>query len=150
MSNSGETALNTATQQEIRASSPVFLQGVFPFLGESLTRPQRISPDLRYTVPEGKEAVLVYFRAGNASDQLIYLCVMGDGVARRYFPIGPQHESHVELAIKEPIKAGTVLEIFLAAGAGVYGTVIIDVGFMERMVSGMLTPTGKNMKGETR
>lgn len=110
---------------------PVFLQGVFPFLGEGLANPSPISLELTYTVPSGCQAALMYFRAGNASDQLIYLSVMSDGKARRYFPIGPQGDSHVELAIKEEISAGTRLELFLAAGEGVYGTVIVDVGFLE-------------------
>jgi assimilatory nitrate reductase catalytic subunit len=115
---------------------PVFLQGVFPFLGQGLTRPDTLSTELTYTVPEGCAAVLMYFRAGNASDQLIYLCVVGDGKPRRYFPIGPQHDSHVELAIREPIPAGIKLEIHLAAGEGVYGTAIVDVGFLEWNVVG--------------
>lgn len=100
-------------------------------MGEGLTQPQPLSTELTYTVPENCVAVLVYFRSGNASDQLIYLSVTGDGKARRYFPIGPQHESHVELAIREPIPAGTRLEIHVAAGNGVYGTVVLDVGFLE-------------------
>jgi assimilatory nitrate reductase catalytic subunit len=115
---------------------PVFLQGVFPFLGKGLTRPDTLSTELTYNVPEGCAAVLMYFRAGNASDQLIYLCVVGEGKPRRYFPIGPQNDSHVELAIREPIPAGTKLEIHLAAGEGVYGTAIVDVGLLEWSVAG--------------
>ena len=110
---------------------PVFFQGVFPFLGSGLFTPHRLSPDLVYTVPAGCNAVLMYFRAGNASDQLIYLSVVGDGKPRRYFAIGPQGASHVELAIKDDIPAGTRLELHFAAGAGVHGTAVVDVGFLE-------------------
>jgi assimilatory nitrate reductase catalytic subunit len=116
------------------SARPVFLQGVFPFLGQGLAHPDALSTELNYTVPEGCAAVLMYFRAGNACDQLIYLCVVGDGKPRRYFPIGPQHDSHVELAIREPIPAGTKLEIHLAAAENVYGTAIIDIGFLEWQV----------------
>lgn len=110
---------------------PVFFQGVFPFLGSGLTNPRPVNPELVYTVPEGGRAALMYFRGGNASEQMIYLSVTGDGVARRYFPIGPQDGTHVELVIKEEIPAGTRLELHLAAEAGVMGTVVVDVGFLE-------------------
>ncbi|HLK58564.1 MAG TPA: hypothetical protein VKU00_18485 [Chthonomonadaceae bacterium] len=110
---------------------PVLLQGVFPFLGDGLMNPRLLSPELVYTVPEDARATLIYFRGGNASDQLIYLSVVGNGQARRYFPIGPQGDSHVALAITEDIPGGTRLEIHLAAGAGVLGTAILDVGFLE-------------------
>lgn len=110
---------------------PIFFQGVFPFLGAGLLAPHRLSPDLVYTVPKGSRAVLMYFRAGNASDQLIYLSVVSDGQPRRYFAIGPQGASHVELAIKEDIPSGTRLELHIAAAAGVHGTAVVDVGFLE-------------------
>ena len=116
--------------QEGRAR-PVLLQGVFPFMGNGLMNPHSISPDLTYTVPPGRKAVLMYLRAGNASDQLIYISVLGDGKVRRYLPIGPQGASHVELAIKDDIQAGMKIELYLAAGMGVLGTVVIDVGLVE-------------------
>jgi len=110
---------------------PFFFQGVFPFLGSGLTNPRLLNPELVYTVPEGYKAALMYFRGGNASDQLIYLSVVSNGAAKRYFPIGPQDGAHVELVIKDDIAAGTRLELHLAAGAGVLGTVVVDVGFLE-------------------
>lgn len=110
---------------------PVFFQGVFPFLGNGLMNPRLLNPELVYTVPEGARSALMYFRGGNASDQMIYLSVTSDGTARRYFPIGPQDGAHVELVIKEDIPAGTRLELHLAAGAGVMGIVVVDVGFLE-------------------
>lgn len=110
---------------------PMFFQGVFPFLGSGLMSPRLLNPELVYTVPAGCKAALMYFRGGNASDQMIYLSVIGNGVARRYFPIGPQEGAHVELVIKEDISAGTRLELHLAAGAGVMGTVVVDVGLLE-------------------
>jgi len=110
---------------------PVFFQGVFPFLGGGLMSPLLLNPDLVYTVPNGCSAVLMYIRAGNASDQMIYLSIVGDGKPRRYLPIGPQEGSHVELVIKDAIPAGTRLELHLATGPGVLGTVVVDVGFLE-------------------
>jgi assimilatory nitrate reductase catalytic subunit len=110
---------------------PVFFQGVFPFLGSGLMSPRLLNPELVYTVPTGCKAALMYFRGGNASDQMLYVSVVGNGVARRYFPIGPQDGTHVELVIKEDIPAGTRLELHLAAGAGVMGTVVVDVGLLE-------------------
>src|SRR5690349_798873 len=80
---------------EMGQARPVFFQGVFPFLGAGLLAPHRLSPDLVYTVPGGCRAALMYFRAGNASDHLIYLSVIGDATPRRYFAIGPQGASHV-------------------------------------------------------
>ena len=110
---------------------PVFFQGVFPFLGSGLMSPRLLNPELVYTVPNGCKAALMYFRGGNASDQMLYVSVVSNGVARRYFPIGPQDGTHVELVIKEDIPAGTRLELHLAAGAGVMGTVVVDVGLLE-------------------
>jgi assimilatory nitrate reductase catalytic subunit len=124
---------NDRLEQRVRegVARPVFFQGVFPFLGSGLMNPRLLNPELVYTVPAGCTAALMYFRGGNASDQMIYLSVMSDGVAKRYFPIGPQDGAHVELVIKDDIPAGTKLELHLAAGAGVLGTVVVDVGFLE-------------------
>ena len=110
---------------------PVHLQGVFPFMGNGLLNPYVLSPDLVYTIPMDCKAALIDFRIGNASDQLIYISIVGNGKVRRYLPVGPQGGSHVELAIKDDIPAGTRVEVHLAASMGVLGTVIIDVGFVE-------------------
>jgi assimilatory nitrate reductase catalytic subunit len=126
-------AASNRFEQMVRegVARPIFFQGVFPFLGSGLTNPRLLNPELVYTVPAGHKAALMYFRGGNASDQMIYLSVMGDGAAKRYFPIGPQDGTHVELVIKDDIAAGTRLELYLAAGPGVLGTVVVDVGFLE-------------------
>ena len=110
---------------------PVFFQGVLPFLGDGLMNPRLLNPEMVYTVPAGCNAALMYIRAGNASDQMICLSVVGDGRVRRYLPIGPQEGSHVELVIKDAIPAGTRLELHLSTGPGVLGTVVVDVGFLE-------------------
>lgn len=111
-------------------ATPLFLRGVYPFMGAGLLQPMLLSADLRCKVPAGHHAVLIYFRAGNASDALIYLSVVVDGQVHRYFPIGPQGALHVPLAIREEIGSGTTIEIHLAAGDGVMGTAIIDAGFI--------------------
>lgn len=117
--------------EERPAARPVFLQGVYPFLGAGLMNPNLLSPELVYVVPKGRAASLIYFRAGNASDQLIYLSVVANNRPRRYFPIGPQADSHVTLAITEEIPAGTRIALHVAAGSGILGTVIVDVGLVE-------------------
>ncbi len=111
-------------------AEPVFLQGVFPFIGCGLLEPSLLHPDLCYTVPPQQVARLIYFRAGNASDGLIYLSVVANGRVRRFFPISPQGATHVPLAIREGIDGETRVEIHLAAPAGVLGTVIVDAGLV--------------------
>ena len=93
--------------------------------------PHLLNPDMVYVVPEGSLAALMYIRAGNASDQMIYLSINSNGKPRRYLPIGPQDGSHIELVIKDNIPAGSRLELHVAASAGALGTVVVDVGFLE-------------------
>jgi assimilatory nitrate reductase catalytic subunit len=111
-------------------AQPVYLQGVFPFMGNGLLQPGLLHPDLRVTMPPGRYSRLAYFRAGNAADTLIYLSVLVGGKVHRYFPIGPQSHTHVALAIRESFPAGTRIEIHLAAPDGVLGTVIVDAGLV--------------------
>lgn len=112
---------------------PRFLQGVFPFTGRGMFEiaPLDSMNGLSYTVPPAHVAQFVYFRAGNASDDLLYLAVAADKTPLRYFPIGPKSDCHVPLAIVESHPAGTVLEIVFAAPPGLTGTLIVDVGLME-------------------
>ncbi len=108
-----------------------FLQGVFPFAGRGVYDLAPLHDALCYTVPPGMTAEVVYFRAGNLSDDILYLTLSVNGVAVRYFPAGPKADLHVPLAIVETHPSGTRLDVCLAAPRGLSGTVVVDVGIVE-------------------
>jgi len=110
---------------------PQFLQGVFPFVGRGVFDLSPLNDALTYRVPENKTAEVLYFRAGNISDDLIYLTLSANGKPIRYFPIGPKADIHVALAIVELHAAGDRIEICLAAPRGLNGSVVVDVGLVE-------------------
>ena len=112
------------------SSTPRFLQGVYEFEGEGLDRPSAIGA-LSYTVPPGSTTQPVYFRGGNASDELIYVLLLRDGAPMRYFPIGARAGTHVSLRVVEDLLADTVLSLAVAAAEGVSGTVVVDAGLIE-------------------
>jgi hypothetical protein len=112
-------------------STPRFLQGVFPFEGKGIDSPLPIDAALSYTVPAGLTTQPVYFRGGNTTAELVYVVLMRDGVAMRYFPIGAKSDVHVSLRVVEDLDSGTVLELYLAAPAGVSGSVVVDLGLVE-------------------
>jgi hypothetical protein len=113
------------------SSTPRFLQGVFAFEGKGLDQPAPVAPELSYVVPDGYTAQAVYFRGGNASAELICAVLVRDGRPMRYFPIGARGEVHVSLRVVEDLTSGTPVEVWLAAPAGVSGTVIVDLGLVE-------------------
>ena len=82
-------------------------------------------------------AEVVYFRAGNLSDDLLYLTLSINSQPVRYFPVGAKADFHVPLAIVEAYPAGTVIEVGLAAPRGLAGSVVIDVGILEMSELGM-------------
>src|SRR6266704_2584052 len=82
-------------------STPRFLQGIYPFAGRGIFEIAPLHDDLTYVVPEDAGAEIAYVRAGNASDDLIYLALSANERPLRYFPLGPKADSHVELAIVE-------------------------------------------------
>lgn len=112
-------------------SKPHLLQGVFPFEGRGLQNPYPLSGDLTYTVPVGKRAQFVYFRAGNSSAEMIYVTLMRDGNPMRFFPIAARGDVHVALAVVEDLTSGTKLEAYLAAPENVAGSVVLDIGLVE-------------------
>jgi hypothetical protein len=112
-------------------STPKFLQGVFPYEGKGLDRPAPLDPSLSYQVPDGVYAQAVYFRGGNAADELVCAVLVRDGRPMRYFPIGAKGDVHVPLRVVEDLPGGSVVELWLAAPAGVAGTVVIDLGLVE-------------------
>jgi assimilatory nitrate reductase catalytic subunit len=112
-------------------AEPRFLQGVFPFLGAGFYAPALLNPDLTYAVPKSAKARLLYVRAGNLSEEMIYLCPLRDGKPIRYFPIRARGDIHVTLAIQDDIPGGSQMELHFAAPDGLAGSVVLDVGFIE-------------------
>jgi hypothetical protein len=62
----------------MRESIPKFLNGVFSFVGAGYEKPTLLSGKLTYSVPPDRRTQLIYFRAGNSSDEMIYLIMMRD------------------------------------------------------------------------
>jgi hypothetical protein len=73
----------------------------------------------------------VYFRGGNSTDELITVVLFRDGTPMRYFPIAAKGATHVALRVVEDLLGDTVLELYVAAPAGVSGTVVVDLGLVE-------------------
>jgi hypothetical protein len=112
-------------------SIPRLLQGVFPFAGEGLTQSTPVSEQLRYRVPPGRRAQLVYFRGGNSASELICATLLRNGAPMRLFPIGARNGCHVPLAVIEDLLPETQLELVVAAPEGVSGEIIVDIGLIE-------------------
>ena len=123
----------TRHQQLVRTgkAKPWFLQGVYPFAGRGVFDLAPLNDALSYTIPKGKIGEVLYFRAGNMSDDILYLALAVNGDPVRYFPIGPKGDIHVPLAIVEEYPAGTRIDVCLAAPRGLTGTVVVDVGLVE-------------------
>lgn len=123
----------TRQQQRMRTgeAAPRFLQGVFPFAGRGFFDLGPLNDALCYQVPRGKTAEVIYFRAGNLSDDLLYLALSVNGQPVRYFPVGPKADFHVPLSIVESHPAGSRIEVCLAAPRGLSGSVVVDVGILE-------------------
>ena len=112
-------------------STSRFLQGVFAFEGKGLDQPLPLGSALSFVVPDGVVAQAVYFRGGNSAGELVCVVLVRDGKPMRYFPIGAKGDVHVPLRVVEDLDSGTSVELWLAAPAGVTGTVVIDLGLVE-------------------
>ena len=110
---------------------PSFLQGVFAFEGHGLQNPDSLQPVTRYKVPFDKRSQIVYFRAGNASAELVYFLMTQNEKPMRYFPVGAKESVHVPLAVVEDLTPETVVDVLIAAPEGLKGLVVLDIGFME-------------------
>jgi hypothetical protein len=108
-----------------------FIQGVFKFVGAGLTTAVRLGAGATYKVPSDKRAQIVYLRAGNSIDELIYLTLLRDGQVIRYFPIGAKQSLHVPLAVNEDVFPESQLEITIAAPKETAGVVVVDLGLLE-------------------
>ena len=110
---------------------PAFIQGLFACEGRGLGKPASFDPPVTYDVPPDKRAQTIYFRAGNASSEMIYLVLTAGGAPMRYFPVGAKGSIHVALAVLEDISPGSTIELLVAAPNGIKSSVVVDVGFME-------------------
>ena len=112
-------------------STPRFLNGFYAFTGAGYDKPALLDPALVYVVPADKRAQLIYLRAGNSSGELAAVMFMQDGKPLRTFPVGAKAGIHVPLAVVEDLQPDTRVEVFFAAGPGVTGTIVLDVGIIE-------------------
>ena len=80
-----------------------FLQGIYSFEGQGLSKPIPIDPGLTYTVPPGVTGQALYFRGGNSTDEMITIVLVRDGQPMRYFPIGARDGTHVPLRVVEVV-----------------------------------------------
>ena len=108
-----------------------FIQGVFNYQGAGFTQPVALEPKADYVVPAGKRAHLVYCRVGNPSPELICLILKRDGKLTRYFPVGAKAGAQMPHALVDDLLARSEIEVVIAAPAGLAGSVIIDMGFVE-------------------
>jgi hypothetical protein len=111
--------------------NPTFIQGLYSCKGTGLACPAAFDPPATYVVPTDKRAQTIYFRAGNASAEMIYLVLMRNQTPIRYFPIGAKGAMHVALAVVEDLEPESRIEVLAAAPKGVQTAVVLDIGFME-------------------
>ena len=102
-------------------------QTITVFEGRGLLEPQAL--DLRYRVPPGRSAGMMYFHDGSTVSSLVNVSITRDGELLRYFPVAANDTLHVSLAIVEEHPAGTLLDVW-AAGEG-SGMLILDIGYLE-------------------
>jgi hypothetical protein len=112
-------------------ATPRFIQGIFKFEGAGLHSSIKLGPAAIYRVPGDKRAQIVYVRIGNSADELIYLTLLRDEQAMRYFPVGAKQSVHVPLSVTEDVFPESRLELTLCAPKGVAGVVIVDLGLLE-------------------
>ncbi|MGB2949002.1 MAG: molybdopterin oxidoreductase [Rhodococcus sp. (in: high G+C Gram-positive bacteria)] len=112
------------------ASTPRFLQGVFPFTGHGLSKPESIDVSTSFVVPSGSIAQPLYFRGGNSSDELIVVTLLRDGLPMRMFPMGARDGVNVPLRVVEDVDPDSVLELVIAAPEGTSGEVVVDFGLV--------------------
>jgi hypothetical protein len=110
---------------------PVFIQGLFSYVGSGLANPTPFTSPVTYLVPPDRRAQTIYFRAGNPSAEMIYIVLTRQGKPMRYFPVGAKGGIHVPLAVVEDLPNGSSIELLIAAPRGTESTVVIDVGLME-------------------
>lgn len=111
---------------------PTFIQGAYQFKGKGFDAPVALF-GASYSVPKNRSAQLVYFRAGQSAPDTINLILYRNEETMRMFPIGTKSAMHFPLVIQEKIEGGTELTLKVAAGAGLSGSVFVDLGFLEHV-----------------
>jgi hypothetical protein len=110
---------------------PVFLEGLFRYPAAGLDNPRAFTSSVSYDVPDDKRAQLVYFRAGNPADDLVYVLFNRNSRPMRYFPVGARAATHVELAVVEDLEPGTTLDVLVGAPAAKQASLLLDIGLVE-------------------
>lgn len=110
----------------------VLLQTITTVEGEGLNSPSPLN--LTYTASQGCTAGVQYVRAGNASGGMVNVTLLKDGKVMRYFPVAARSSTHVPLSIVEEVQPGT--EVSVSAAGESSGTLILDIGILEVMISG--------------
>jgi hypothetical protein len=108
-----------------------FIQAVLAFEGQGLQRAIPLGKEASYVAPADKRAQLIYLRAGQSLDELIYLSLLRDGRMVRLFPIGAKSSMHVPLAVVEDVQPGSRLDVHIGAPEGTRGTLVLDIGIVE-------------------
>lgn len=108
-----------------------FVQGVQAFHGKGLDHPTSLGENFEYTVPFDRRSQLIYLRAGNSCDDMVYLMLERESTPMRYFPVGARGAIHVSLALTEDIFPETKLRLKIAAPHGATGIVVVDMGLIE-------------------
>ena len=84
-----------------------------------------------YGAEPDKRAQFIYLRAGNSSDELVYVQLLRDGKPMRLFPIGAKQGVHIPLAVVEDLFPETKLEVACGAPKGSLGSLVLDIGLLE-------------------
>jgi hypothetical protein len=108
-----------------------FVQGVQTFCGKGLDHPVSLGESFEYRVPSDRRSQLIYLRAGNSCDAMVYLMLERGSKPMRYFPVGARAAIHVSLALTEDIFPDTRLRLLIAAPEGITGTAVVDMGLIE-------------------
>lgn len=112
------------------ATTPHFLQGVYPFTGRGLAQPELIAAETVFTVPSGRVAQPLYFRGGHTGDNLVVVTLLRDGQSMRVFPMAAKGAVNIPLRVVEDVDPDTRLELVVAAPAGCSGEVVVDFGLV--------------------
>jgi hypothetical protein len=110
---------------------PVFLQGVYSYVGRGLGAATPLGGGLAYLVPSDKRSQLIYLRAGNSAGELACITLTRDGAPLRLFPVGARAAIHVPLSVVEDLYPESRLEVLVSASAGVSGEIVLDIGLLE-------------------
>ena len=125
---------------------PTFMQGLFSFRGRGLDNPMPFRAARLTTVPFDKRAQTIYFRAGNASAEMIYLVLTRRRQAHALLP-GGRKERHPCAAGggRRPSARKQQWKLLVARSRGrLNRSVLLDIGFMEIVLMTQKTEAGRH------